>query len=88
MVANDILKINSVRSFAVLLAAIALMVLGALGALWISASGHTNANSAPAAHAQAFPQGPADRNAAQPAPSESAPTPVQPDDRLESGKPR
>ena len=79
MVANTSLRINTVRSFAVLLVAIGLMLAGALAGVWITSTSHSGTASASAAQAQAFPQGPADRNAAPQA---------APSDRLESRGPR
>jgi hypothetical protein len=74
MIANGSLKFNSVRYLGVLLAAIALMALGALAGVWISASGHPAATSQPAVEATAFPQGPADRNGDQPVAPERVPS--------------
>ena len=79
MVANTSLRINTVRSFAVLLVAIALMLAGALAGMWITSTSHSATASAPAAQAKAFPQGPADRNIA---------LQLAQSDRLESRGPR
>jgi uncharacterized membrane protein len=77
-VANTGLSINTVRSLAVLLVAIGLMLAGALAGVWITSTSHSVTASASAVQAQVFPQGP-DRNAAPQA---------APSDRLESRGPR